>query len=53
MEETKKKPWRKAHMIDLNTLDTKEKWLRKLERLSPESKRAMRQALRDLRMMPS
>lgn len=48
--ESKYKPsWRKAHMIDLNTLDTPEKWLKKLDPLIPAARTAMIIALRRLR----
>ena len=43
--------WRKWHMIDLNTLDSKERWLAKLDGLNQESIAAMRAALTELHMM--
>ena len=42
--------WRKWHMVDLNTLDTKERWLAKLEGINEESVAAMRAALEELHM---
>lgn len=42
--------WRKWHMIDLSTLDTKEKWIQKLEFLHQDSMVAMRAALEELRL---
>ena len=52
IEPPERKAWRKAYMIDLNTLDTKEKWVKKLERLSPEARTAMRQAMWELKISP-
>jgi len=42
--------WRKWHMIDLNTLDTKERWLKKLDKLTPDAITAMRAALEELKL---
>jgi len=42
--------WKKWTMIDLNTLDTKERWLNKLEGINQESITAMRAALEELRL---
>ena len=43
--------WRKWHMVDLSTLDTKEKWLQKLDHLHPKSLTLMRQALMEMNML--
>lgn len=42
--------WRKWYMIDLSTLDTKERWLKKLEGITPDAITAMRAAMRDLKI---
>lgn len=43
--------WRKRYMVDLNTLATKEDWLKKLNGITPEAYSGLRQALQEMRMM--
>lgn len=42
--------WRKWYMIDLNTLDTKERWIMKLEGINQDTIAAMRAALSELHL---
>lgn len=43
--------WRKKYMIDLNTLKTKEDWIVKLDKITPQSYISLRQALRELKVI--
>lgn len=43
--------WRRKHMIDLNTLTTKQDWLNKFKGMTPETYAGLRAALKELKMM--
>ena len=46
-----KSNWRKAYMIDLNTLDTDERWESKLSNITPSTMTCMLRVLRKMQIM--